>query len=271
MEGGEGGGAGGGSDGGQGVTDSPAPAATSCPKCQYDRTGLAADVVCPECGGEPPRVRIYESLSSERLTTIAFRLSLFVTAMWVAAVALALTVLVWLALDLIGRPGEMSLGIIVITLPAVLLAFVAVSVTNLPNEQGEVNQAGGALVAMWAAGILLLIGSFLLPARVDPRVFYIAPGAIPMLLAIAAGLTSDHAMLPHRVILRLPVPKTRQRWSVLVLAVLAMDLGLVTVGIPPASLTIVGSLSLLACLVDMAIACRCSVTSIRQVLKERGN
>lgn len=25
-----------------------------CPKCTYDRTGLAADAKCPECGALPP-------------------------------------------------------------------------------------------------------------------------------------------------------------------------------------------------------------------------
>ena len=63
---------------------SPPPASISCPNCRYDRVGLPAGVVCPECGAAAPK----RGLREDDLDPASSK----------ATIAMGMAVLAWIGL-----------------------------------------------------------------------------------------------------------------------------------------------------------------------------
>jgi len=250
------------------VTDGSASGARLCPRCGYDRTGLVAGAVCPECNAPPPGRTPYPSMPPDRLDSISFRLGLLVTAvpLTLVAVVLAMTHVVTttqadlscaMAVLFFGPPGLLGCGLLVAAMA-------------LPDDRGQPRRDWVAVGLLMAAVMIVAAEWFALPRGTSKLISDLITGVLLLLCTVAAGRLAEHATRPRRVIGQLPPPKKRPVWSWLILAVVLLSGAQVAVGATPSVLLLVGPPTLLACGVCMALSCWRSVVSIRVVLDELG-
>lgn len=218
------------------MTLEPAKLSLSPCRCGYDRSGLPAESVCPECGAAPDRATVYHRLSRARASYIQLVLLLVALSVptpllvLVVAVSQPLTTRRTMMKDLLPL---LSLG----TVCAVIFALLLLAALRLPRRDGRETRClwGGVAMSIMAYPMLLeMVRDVNQTLVLHPVLFSIAdfiqwPGGwvAPSVGVIGlAGLTW-HATVPLTVLGAQGVT-TGLRWGIAVAgAVSAITIGLI--------------------------------------------
>ncbi len=128
------------------LSASPPPASPCCPNCRYDRAGLPAGVVCPECGAAAPK----RGLREGDLDPASSK----------ATIAMGMAVLAWIGL----------IGFGILATPIGLGAFwvawrasrdLAARTVPDPRTHTMIGCAAGLGLGAAAAGLIMFVGLLL--------------------------------------------------------------------------------------------------------------